>query len=137
MATIFDKIISKEIAAEIVYEDEKVLAFLDVHPHAPGHTLVIPKQAASTLIELDQEYVGPLFEAVKAVMAALQKALKPDGFTVGMNQGQSAGQAIAHLHVHIMPRYEGDGGKNLHSVVNNPPNQALEAIAEKIRGALA
>lgn len=137
MSTIFDKIISREIDAHIVYEDDKALAFLDVHPLAPGHTLVIPKVAVPTLLELPDEYIEPLFKAVKCVTGALEKAVGANGFTIGINHGDAShgegGPGVPYLHVHIIPRFSGDKGGSIHTIVKNTPNEPLGDIAERIR----
>lgn len=130
---IFEKIIKREIPSEIVYEDNETLAFLDINPRAPGHTIVISKTHAPNLIDLPKEKVPSLFLTVKTVTGIIQKALKPDGFTIGINHGQVSGQTIDHLHVHIIPRFNGDGGRSIHSVVNNPPSESLASIAARIR----
>jgi histidine triad (HIT) family protein len=129
---IFCKIIAKEIPAYLIHEDDATVAFLDVSPRAPGHAMIIPKHHSPNIVDLPNELVGPLFEAVKKVAERLAKALGPDGFTIGMNQGSISGQSVPHLHVHVMPRFEGDGGGSIHSVVNNPPKEALEEIRTKI-----
>lgn len=132
MDCLFCRIARKEIGAKIVYEDAGTLAFLDVHPIAPGHTVVIPKEHAETLLELDDAKIGPFFSSVKEVARILSRALAPDGFTIGANHGRSAGQLVSHLHVHVIPRFHDDGGKSLHSVVSNPPKEGLDEIHRKI-----
>ncbi len=130
---LFCSIVEKRIPAEIVYEGSSAVAFLDIHPHAPGHTMVIPKTHAETLLDLDAASVQHLFSAVREVASLLKRALHPDGFTIGINHGKHAGQAVDHLHVHIMPRFVGDGGGSVHSVVENPPSESIGAMARKIR----
>ncbi|PIR88543.1 MAG: HIT family protein [Candidatus Harrisonbacteria bacterium CG10_big_fil_rev_8_21_14_0_10_44_23] len=136
MSTIFEKIISKEIPAEILYEDENTLAFLDANPCSEGHTLVIPKKAVSNLIEADEETVSNLFKTVKRVTKTLAESdLDPVGFSIGINHGEEAGQSINHLHVHIIPRYKGDGDgtiRSMHSIVSNPPTNDLNTVFNKI-----
>ena len=133
MDCIFCKIARHEILAEIVAEDAHTLAFLDIHPQAPGHTVVIPKFHAPALADLPPAEVGPLFLTVQALADLLISALKSDGLTIGINQGLVSGQTVPHLHIHLFPRFLGDGGKSVHSVVNNPPQEDLKSIAEKIR----
>lgn len=135
MDCLFCKIGNKEIPAEIVYENDHVFAILDIHPVAPGHTMVIPKVHAATLAELPEEEIGPLFSAVKRMLGKLETALHPQGFTIGINSGPVAGQAIDHLHVHILPRFEGDGGGSVHTVVNNPPKEGVQETAARIKAA--
>jgi histidine triad (HIT) family protein len=132
---LFCKIASKEIPAEIVYEDEGAVAFLDINPIAPGHTLVIPRYHSPTLRDLPDEFVGPLFLAIKTVARLLQTSIKPDGISYGINEGVVTGQTIEHLHIHLAPRFVGDGGKSFHSIVHNPPAQNISEIAQLIRSA--
>lgn len=129
MPCIFDKIAAHEIPATIVYEDEQCIAFLDNSPVVKGHTLVIPKQHAETLLELPLESVGPLFVAVKKTMEILQEKLHPDGFNTGWNHNKAGGQAVPHLHVHILPRWHGDGGGSLHSIFAQPKTVDKDAVA--------
>ncbi len=130
---IFCKIASGKIGAEKIYEDEKVLAFLDIRPRSPGHTLVIPKKHFEVISDMDDELVAEVFKTVKKVMKMLKKSLKPDAFTVGVNDGRASGQEIPHVHVNIFPRFEGDGGGPVHMVVSNPLREDISKTAEKIR----
>lgn len=132
---LFCKIIGKEIPAQIVYEDAHALGFLDIHPRALGHTMMVPKIHAENILDLPHNAVAPLFTAVKKMAAALQNALTPDGFTIGVNQGNASGQEVNHLHIHLIPRWHGDGGSSIHSVVHNPPAESLADSAEKIKKA--
>lgn len=134
MECLFCKIIKKEIKAEIIYEDNEALAFLDINPRAPGHTMVIPKKHAANIFELDDYLMRPVFHAVKIVAGFIQKSLKPDGFTIGINHGEASGQAVEHLHIHIIPRWKNDGGGSIHGVVNNQPKENLRDIAKFIKG---
>lgn len=129
---LFCKIINKEIPAEIIYEDVETLAFLDIHPRSSGHTVVIPKVHAENILDLPEGKVEPLFKAVKKITAMIEKGLNPHGFTIGINHGKVSGQAVEHLHIHIIPRWENDNGGSIHSVVNNPPKESLEEIKNKI-----
>jgi histidine triad (HIT) family protein len=138
MDCLFCKIAAKEISSSIIYEDDHTLAFLEIHPRSPGHTMVIPKVHAPTLVDLPDAEVGPLFAAVKKVAALLKRApldangQAPDGITIGMNQGRASGQEVDHLHVHLMPRWHNDGGSAIQSVVNNPPQESREEILKQI-----
>ena len=134
MDCLFCSIIKKDILAEIIYEDPETLAFLDIHPRAPGHAMVIHKIHSESILDLSDRNVEPLFLSVKKVTAIISRALRPDGFTIGVNHGKVSGQAIDHLHIHIIPRFINDGGKSLHSVVDNAPKESLQEIAEKIKG---
>lgn len=131
---LFCKIVAKEIPGYIVHEDKDTIAFLDITPRAPGHTMVIPKYHAPRFLELPESEVPALFLAVKKVAGMLSDKLQCDGLTVGINQGRASGQEVDHLHVHLMPRWHGDGGKPVQALVNNPPEESLEDIWKKIAG---
>lgn len=133
MNCLFCQIAQKAINSEIIYEDEKTLAFLDIHPKAPGHAMVIPKEHAENILDLPESSVKPVFLAVKKVARSIKEALKPSGFTIGINHGRVSGQVVDHLHVHVIPRFDKDGGRSIHSVVDNPPKESIGKIAEKIR----
>ncbi|MGC9599449.1 MAG: HIT family protein [Minisyncoccia bacterium] len=129
---IFCKIASGEIPAQVVYEDDRAFAFLDIAPRTSGHTMVIPKTHVPNFLELPDAEVAPLFAAVKKVAGMLSRKLKCDGITVGINQGRASGQVVDHLHVHLMPRWYGDGGGPVQSLVNRKPKETLEEIRKKI-----
>ncbi|MDD5418170.1 MAG: HIT family protein [Candidatus Nanoarchaeia archaeon] len=105
---IFCKIINGEIPAYKIYEDEDLLAFLDKYPINPGHTLVVPKNHAETVIECPDNILEKIMPAVKKIMFALRKAVNPDGFNLLSNNGEVSGQEIMHYHMHIIPRFSGD-----------------------------
>lgn len=130
---LFCKIANKEIGAEIIYEDEEVVAFLDIHPIAPGHAVVIPKVHAENILGLPNEKIEGLFLAVKKTTSMLNVSLKPEGFTIGINHGKVSGQAIDHIHIHVVPRWKDDGGGSIHTVVNNASTESVKEIANKIR----
>lgn len=130
MDCIFCKIAKKEATAKILYEDENAIAFLDVMPSAPGHTMVIPKRHAPTLIEFSDAELAALFAAVKKTDELLVAKLAPDGMTIGVNQGKASGQVVNHLHVHLMPRWHNDNGQTVQSLVNSA-EAAKRAKAEK------
>lgn len=130
---LFCKIASGQIQSHSIYEDDHAFAFLDISPRAQGHTMVISKYHAPTLLELPDTEIAPLFIAVKKVAGMLQKTLEPDGFTMGINHGSVSGQTVDHLHFHIIPRWHNDGGKSLHSVVNSPVQEDLGKLAQKIK----
>jgi histidine triad (HIT) family protein len=133
MDCIFCEIIRGERTVEKIYENEYVLAFLDANPLAPGHTLVIPKTHFFRISDLDEGTAGELFKLVLKVNKAIKESINPDAFTVGINDGKAAGQAVPHLHIHIIPRFKADGGATIHSIVRNPPEEDLHTIAEKIK----
>ena len=106
---IFCKIINNEIPCYKVYEDDKVLAFLDIKPLNPGHTLVIPKKHYSDLGEINDEDLIALIQAVKKVGELIKEKLGVGGYNVSENNGAVAGQEVPHLHFHVIPRQTGDG----------------------------
>ena len=130
---IFCKIIRREINSEIIYEDEKTVAVLDVNPRSLGHSMVLPKIHAENILDLPDKEIEGVFKVVKKVAGILKKTFKPDGFTIGINHGKASGQVVDHLHIHIIPRWHGDNGGSIHSVVNNPSEESLEEAARKIR----
>lgn len=132
MDCLFCQIANKSREADIVYEDEHVVGILDIFPRTTGHVMIIPKVHAETILDLPKKELEPVFAAVRNMTAILKKALAPDGFTIGINHGKVAGQAIDHLHIHIMPRWRDDGGGSLHSVVGNPPKESLKNIKDCI-----
>lgn len=134
---VFCKIARGDAKAERIYETESVVSFLDINPRAPGHSLVIPKVHAEVFSDLQDDLIADVFKATKEVVKILKKALKPDAFTIGINDGKAAGQEIPHLHVNIFPRFKGDRGKPVHSVVSNPPKEDLQEMAKKIKDALS
>jgi histidine triad (HIT) family protein len=133
---LFAKILRGEIPAVKVYEDDEVLAFMDIFPQARGHVLVVPKNVkARNFLELPANRVAPLMERVHRLTIATEKALKPDGITVTQFNGEDAGQTIFHLHFHIIPRYT---GKRLagHGHGNKADIAELQKIASEIAAAL-
>ncbi|MCX6779869.1 MAG: HIT family protein [Candidatus Magasanikbacteria bacterium] len=130
MNCIFCKIINKEVPNYTVYEDENVLAFLDIFPVAKGHTVVIPKKHFETPLEMSTEEFKNFSAGVHIALQRVETILSPGGFNVGWNQKEAGGQAVPHLHVHIIPRYEGDGGGNMHSIVKNPGDKTPAELFE-------
>ena len=126
---LFCKIVNKEIPNYTVYEDAHNLAFLDIQPHAKGHTVVIPKQHGEFIFDFSDQVFGQLGIAMKKAMEKIDAVLKPDGYSVGWNHGEAGGQVVPHLHVHIMPRWKGDGGGNMHSIINDPGDAAVGDLA--------
>ena len=105
---IFCKIVKGEIPAVKVYEDERVLAFMDINPLNEGHTLVIPKRHAETIFEIDPDDLAAVIKVAQKVANAIQKALNPDGLTIIQLNKKAAGQVVPHLHIHLVPRWEND-----------------------------
>ena len=131
---LFCKIVAREIPAQIVYEDGETLAFLDINPVNPGHTLVIPKEHSTDIFDIDEKNWAVVMRTSRTVAHALEKALKTDGVNIGMNNRAGAGQVIFHAHVHVMPRFAGDP----HTLWPGRPYAEGEfsAMGEKLRVAL-
>ena len=135
--TIFEQIIAGEIPARIVYETDTVAAFLDANPLAAGHTLVVPKEPYERLGDIPAEEAAAVWAAVQELVPQVEAAVDADATTVGVNNGEAAGQEVPHAHVHIVPRFEGDGGGPIHAVVGSRPDLSdneLDDIADEISG---
>jgi histidine triad (HIT) family protein len=104
---IFAKILRGELPCHKVYEDEHTLAFLDIMPRSPGHTLVIPKAPARNILDIDPESFAHVIRTAKKIAIASKKAFNADGITLQQFSEPAGGQVVFHLHVHIMPRAEG------------------------------
>ncbi len=130
MNCIFCKIIAKEVPNYTVYEDEFVLAFLDVFPHAKGHTVVVPKKHVGSLVDLTAEESRKLMAGLDSAFRRVNTILKPDGVNIGINERAAAGQVVPHIHWHILPRYEGDGGGSVHSIIKNPGDIDVKELAK-------
>ncbi len=134
--TVFMKIIRREIPADIVYEDEHTLAFLDMKPINPGHTLVIPKKFARNIFDVDDETLAAVTRTVRKIALALQEILGAEGVNISMNNESAAGQLVFHFHVHVIPRFANDGYEHWCGKAY-PSDTAAKEVAEKIRQALA
>ena len=131
---IFAKILCDEIPAIKVYEDEATLAFMDVMPQSPGHTLVIPKSAAENLYDLNISAGMAVLTTAQKVATAVQAAMRADGIMLNQFNGTAAGQTVFHFHIHIVPRFD---GVPLRKHTGNMEDTAvLEEHAAKIRSAL-
>src|ERR1700749_4378648 len=104
---IFAKILRGEIPSVKVYEDARTLAFMDVMPEADGHVLVVPKESAETILDLSPEGMAAMMATTQKVARAVDKALEPDGILLKQYNRPAAGQSVFHVHVHIVPRWDG------------------------------
>lgn len=132
---IFAKILRGEIPSHRVYEDEAVVAFMDVMPQGTGHTLVVPKAPSRNLLDADPAIFGNLMTAVQKVAKAAKAAFEADGVTIMQFNEPAAGQTVYHLHVHVLPRFEGVPLKPHSGQMEQP--EVLAAHAEKLRAALS
>jgi histidine triad (HIT) family protein len=133
---IFCKIAAHQIPARIIRETETCLAFLDINPLAPGHTLVIPKQHAEALADMTLESLSAVTGELPRLARSILAATGAAGLNVLQNNGPSAGQVVMHVHFHLIPRMEGDG-LGFRWNTRGPDAQRDEAVAEHIRRHLA
>lgn len=128
---IFCKIIEKKIPSDIIYEDIDTLAFLDINPVNIGHTLVIPKKHYKNVLDISKEEFSKVMETVRKITPAIKEALNAGGINIGISNEKIANQAVFHLHVHIMPRFENDDLKMFPS--KKYKEGEAKQIANKIR----
>ena len=133
--TLFTKIIKGEIPCHKVYEDDKVLAFLDIGPLSKGHTLVIPKEAAATLDELSDESAAALGRVLPRLCRAVRKATGATAYNVIQNNGMAAHQAVFHVHFHIIPK-TGSTGLGITWPAGRLEPEEGKALAERISQAI-
>lgn len=131
---LFCKIINKDVPSFIVYEDDDVIAFLDISPVNPGHTLVLPKAHSYSFEDAEPITIQKLALAVQVIAKAVVKATGVTGYNLEVNNGAVAGQIIPHLHVHIVPRHETDGLK--HWPGTPYPEGMVADVQANIRNAL-
>ena len=128
---LFCRIVSGELPATIVYEDDNSVAFLDHRPLFPGHTLLVPREHVETLGELPTRLVGPYFEAAQLLSRVVESAMDAEGTFVAMNNRVS--QSVPHLHVHIVPRRKKDGLKGFFwPRTKYKSTEEMEVVREKI-----
>lgn len=132
--TIFMKIIRREIPADIVYEDEETLAFLDVKPVAPGHTLVVPKKPVRNIFDVDDATLAAVMRTVRKIAPAVRDSVGAHGVHINSNHEAAAGQIVFHLHFHIIPRHDRKEFSFWEQKETASRDAAL--LAEKIRQAI-
>ena len=134
---IFCKIIKGEIPSFKVYEDNRVLAFMDINPISPGHTLIIPKNHAADLAEISNEDLSAVHRASKNVMSGIETALKTSGVACVQLNGRGVNQVVMHYHLHLMPKIPGrpDIPVSKWEIIPGDMDE-IKATAEKISGAL-
>ena len=131
---IFCKIIKKEIPADFVYENDKIVAFLDIHPNNPGHTLVVPKEHHADLLVTPDDILSDILSRTKKIAPAIMNAVGAQGFNSIFNTKPAAGQMVFHTHMHIIPRFTNDGLK--HWPDKHLSADELKKVKEKILGEL-
>ncbi len=130
---IFCKLINRETPANIVYEDDEKMAFLELNQSAPGHVMVILKRHGKTMWDYDEKEISSLMVGVQKVAKKVKNGMKADWLTIGINHEEKRG--VPHLHVHIVPRWNDDGGGIIQTIVQNPVAEDRKKIAEKISNA--
>ena len=105
---IFCKLANGEIPSATLYEDEDFRVILDLGPATRGHALILPKEHAANIYEMDDELLGKAFQLAKKMIVKLTDVLGCDGYNVVQNNGEAAGQTVFHFHIHLIPRYKGD-----------------------------
>ena len=132
---VFCKIVAGQLPAAKVHEDELTLAFMDISAVNPGHVLVTVKPHVENIYGLDENLAAAAFQTASRVARALQRAYTPEGVTVYQSNGAAAGQTVFHFHLHLVPRYAGDGMRLTWPGKTQPRDQ-LDAAAAKLRNAL-
>jgi histidine triad (HIT) family protein len=137
---VFCDIVRGKAPASVIYTDDRLMAFMDIQPVNPGHLLVVPRAHAAGLADLDAETGGHLFQVGMKLAAALRRSgVRCEGVDLFLADGEAAGQEIFHVHLHVLPRYRGDGfgfrfGPHY---AHRPARAALDEVAAGIREALA
>lgn len=129
---IFCSIIQGDIPSSKVYEDEQVLAFLDISQTTKGHTLVIPKQHVRNLLEMTAETASHLFARIPKIARAIQSATGATAMNIINNNEALAGQTVFHAHVHLVPRYNEEDGISIQYTTHEPDFPVLEKVARQI-----
>jgi len=132
---VFCRIVRGEIPSHKVYEDENTLAFLDIHPSTPGHTLIIPKAHIAKVEDLPKGDAEALFGTLHKIVCGIQEAVEAPASTIGINNGRESGQEVPHVHIHVIPRSRGDKGGIIQGIARShrPDNNEMLEIAGKIR----
>jgi len=134
--TIFEKIISGEVSADIIYEDEKVLAFLDINPNNKGHALIVPKEKFVNIFDAKEDDIAHMTRIAKKIAHALVEVTGATGINLMMNNGEDAGQEVFHAHLHVIPRHKNDGVYKKPNHTSYEEGESAE-LAEKIKAAIA
>lgn len=132
---VFAKILRGELPAHKLYEDDDTFAMMDIMPRGDGHCLVIPKKPSRNIFDVEPESLAAVMRTVQKLSRAVMKAFQADGVTIQQFNEPAGGQVVFHLHVHVLPRFEGVALKPHTGAMEKP--EILAANAEKIRAALA
>jgi histidine triad (HIT) family protein len=131
MECIFCNIKDRQAEAEIIFEDEHILAFLDIRPVNYGHTLVIPKNHHDNFLTVPKDELDKLIHATQFIAGVVKRSLNADGFNIISNNGNAAGQSVYHFHFHIIPRFNNDFA--LKPVVKTYSVGSIHQYAERVR----
>jgi histidine triad (HIT) family protein len=132
----FCDLVAGRSPASIVFEDERAVAVMDIQPLNPGHVLVLPRKHASGLADLDERIGAHIFTIALRTQRALRRSeLRCDGVNLLLADGEVAGQEVFHVHLHVLPRFSGDGFGFVSKPASRPPRDELEAAAARIREA--
>ena len=131
MDCIFCDIINRKSEAEILYEDENIISFLDIRPVNYGHTLVVPKKHYDNLLSITSSELKYLIDGLQLIARAVEKSVKADGFNIVVNNGKAAGQTVFHFHFHIIPRFANDF--SFRPNFKKYSNGSMKEFANKIR----
>jgi histidine triad (HIT) family protein len=129
---IFCKIVKKQAPASIIYEDQTVLAFLDLRPVNEGHTLVIPKSHYETIYDIPEDLIGKVHQKAKQIAIAVKKTVNAQGISIIQQNERAANQDIFHFHIHVIPRFEGQKLPRF-SEIPQANRERLEQIASEIK----
>lgn len=131
---IFARILRGELPCHRIHEDEHTLAFLDIMPQSEGHTLVLPKAPAVTLLDLPADALSEAMQVTQRLAGVIVRTLGADGFKIAQFNGEAAGQTVFHVHFHIIPRWAGVSAKS--HAQHKADQEALAALAVRLRAAL-
>ncbi|CAN5562950.1 HIT family protein [soil metagenome] len=130
---IFCQIVNRSIEASVVYENDATLAFMDLRQPNPGHVLVMPKKHVATIYELDPDTASQLMQTVVIVARGIRTIFNPEGLNIWQSSGEAAGQEVFHLHMHLLPRYDGDGLMHIYSEPPvRPQRKQLDQWAQQL-----
>ncbi len=132
---LFCALVAGKIPSIKVFEDAQHIAFLDINPRNPGHTLVIPKRHYEVVMDMPEPEAGKLFEIVKRMSVNIKNGTKADGISIMQNNYKVAGQVVPHVHFHVIPRFAAEGPPSLESIlpVKKMPEEVLKKIADSIK----
>jgi histidine triad (HIT) family protein len=136
MSCIFCRIVAGEVPAEVVARIPEAVAFLDVQPLADGHVLVVPRAHVANIEELEPGDADALFRLLVRLAGPTREALGAAGTTIGINNGEATGQTIPHVHLHIVPRWPGDGAGSIHTIFPRHTRRPLAEVGQAIRSTI-